>query len=627
MTLLRRAGHPPELGPAGQPRLRRKRLFKFGLGVLVLVAMVSVGLRIAAPHLISNAVVLTAIETSMAQWAGHPVTINDVSDLRFWPRPEVTLTGITISRNVDGRDEPFIEIDNLSAEFSLVSALKGKPDFNDFRFTRPKIRIERDLDGRLDWSGKGLLNEAVRAALAGRSQPAQGDGAGDTEVGSIEINDGQVTIFDAQSGATLIASAVNGRIDWPRLSAPLSGQADFRVNDRSMSLSLQTPTPLLLIGGSASEVDLSATLPGMRGQIKGMLDLKQGSVDQSAIDIRITDVAQAANALGMRLAGTERWQTASLTAQVAHADSELRFDNLAFDINGSSGDGILTVKKREGMRPLVSGTVAVDSLNLDDFLQAMSIELGDHANVRLPSLTRWVDVDMRLSASKARFASFELTDLGASLTGGRDSLKLVIGDTQFLGGTLSARVAGSGEGFAQGAEIAVMMDRVDLGALMTTVAPANLTLDGLGSLTFNAKLVGPGWRSNIEAMSGELDIRADGGAIVGVNADGLRRLSRDNAYFQLRAAGAGEFDYRTLDMALRFSEGSAEVEKAVVVGETETLSLTGIIPYSRQALALTGELSTGSAEPDETAPLRFFIGGAWQDPVISPIPPVPATGQ
>ncbi len=128
-------------------------------------------------------------------------------------------------------------------------------------------------------------------------------------------------------------------------------------------------------------------------------------------------------------------------------------------------------------------------------------------------------------------------------------------------------------------------------------------------------------------MSGELDIRADGGAIVGVNADGLRRLSRDNAYFQLRAAGAGEFDYRTLDMALRFSEGSAEVEKAVVVGETETLSLTGIIPYSRQALALTGELSTGSAEPDETAPLRFFIGGAWQDPVISPIPPVPATGQ
>ncbi len=162
MTFLRRAGHPPELGPAGQPGLRRKRLFKFGLGVLVLVAMVSVGLRIAAPHLISNAVVLTAIETSMAQWAGHPVTINDVSDLRFWPRPEVTLTGITISRNVDGRDEAFIEIDNLSAEFSLVSALKGKPDFNDFRFTRPKIRIERDLDGRLDWSGKGLLNEAVR---------------------------------------------------------------------------------------------------------------------------------------------------------------------------------------------------------------------------------------------------------------------------------------------------------------------------------------------------------------------------------------------------------------------------------------------------------------------------------
>eukprot|EP01032_Pedospumella_encystans_P006621 gene6621-7943_t len=126
-------------------------------------------------------------------------------------------------------------------------------------------------------------------------------------------------------------------------------------------------------------------------------------------------------------------------------------------------------------------------------------------------------------------------------------------------------------------------------------------------------------------MSGRLDIRADDGDVVGVDADGLRRLASDRAYFQLSAAGSGEFEYRTLDMAVRFSEGSAEVEKALIVGESETLSLSGIIPYSRQALALTGELSPSGTALQTSSPLRFFIGGAWQDPVISPIPPVPVT--
>jgi len=234
---------------------------------------------------------------------------------------------------------------------------------------------------------------------------------------------------------------------------------------------------------------------------------------------------------------------------------------------------------------------------------------------------------MRVSAAPATVADFQLTDLGASLTGGDGSLKLVIGDTRFLGGTLSARLNGSGQGFVQGAEIAVMMDRIDLGSLMSRFSPGSLALKGIGSLTLDAKLVGPGWQRNIDAMSGTLDIRADDGEIVGLNVEGLRRLSTDRAYFQLSAAGSGEFDYRSLDMSVRFSEGSAEVEKARIVGEGDTLVLSGIIPYSRQALALTGELSEVEPETPTMAPLRFFIGGAWHDPVISPIPSLPTAGQ
>lgn len=626
MTFSRRAGQSESPG-TGRPGRRTRRLIKFALAVVALGALVSVTLRLAAPHLISSAVVRSAIESSMAQWAGHPVSIEDVSELRFWPRPEVTLEGVRIRRAGDRPDEPFVEIQRLSAEFSLLSAVKGKPDFNDFRFETPKVRIQRDVDGRLDWSGDGLLNAAVRGALTTQENAGSEADTSETEIGSVEIIDGEVTLTDAQSGTTIVADQVNAKLEWPRLAAPLSGQATFNVQDRGMSLSLQTPTPLLLLGGAASQVDLSASLPGMRGQIKGVIDLNQASLEQANVDLSISDVPQAASVFGLRLAGTERWQTASLQAQVTNAEDEWRFDNFEFEINDSPGDGILTLKKRADAKPLLIGTVAVDLLNLDDFLQALSIDLGDRANVRLPSLTRWVDFDMRVSAAAATVADFQLTDLGASLTGGGDSLKLVIGDTRFLGGTLSARLSGSGQGFDQGAEIAVMMDRIDLGSLMSRLSPGSLTLKGIGSLTLDAKLVGPGWQRNIDAMSGMLDIRADDGEIVGLNVEGLRRLSTDRAYFQLSAAGSGEFDYRSLDMSVRFSEGSAEVAKARIVGDGETLVLSGIIPYSRQALALTGELSEVEPEAPTMAPLRFFIGGAWYDPVISPIPSLPAAGQ
>lgn len=604
---------------------RRKRVVSLGLLLAACAAILFVALRLAAPHLISNSLVRSAIASSIADWAGHEVTIEDVSMLRFWPEPEVTLSGVRVSRNVDGVQETLIEVPEFSAGFSLLSALRGTPDFNGFRLNRPRIRIERKPDGRLDWSNEGLLSEAVRVALSQAPASSTSSEALNADIGSVAIVDGEITLVDQTSGTAVVASDLDASMDWRTLSAPLSGEATFNLNGRPVELSLQTPTPLLLIGGAESEIELAGTVPGFSGTLKGLASLGDG-VSSGAVDLRVADMALATASLGLRVAGTERWQTASLKAQLTNADQELRFEDLVLTINDIQGDGILTLSRQAQSKPLLSGTLALDHLELGDLLQGLSIEVGDRANVRLPSVTRWVDIDMRLSAATAAFSGFPIADLGASLVGRGDSLKLVIGDTRFLGGTLSARLTGTGEGFHKGAEFAVAMDRVDLGALMSGLAINGPTLKGTGSVRLAASLVGTGWQRNIEAMSGTLEITADSGEIVGFDANGLRQLATDRAYFQLSAAGQKSFEYETLDTAVRFSDGTAEVTKGQITGERETLTLTGIVPYSRQALALSGKLAPNSGE-SATPPLRFFIGGAWSDPVISPIPPVPTPGQ
>ena len=73
--------------------------------------------------------------------------------------------------------------------------------------------------------------------------------------------------------------------------------------------------------------------------------------------------------------------------------------------------------------------------------------------------------------------------------------------------------------------------------------------------------------------------------------------------------------------------GQAEITRGEVRGEREMVSLTGIIPYVRGSLALAGVL--GPIPPNEGSepsvalrslpPLRFFVGGSWPEPVISPV--------
>lgn len=593
--------------------------------VLLLAAfaiVISVALRAVAPYLVSSSVVRSAIASSITAWVGHEVSIDDVADVRFWPQPEITLTGIKVSRLTSGRAEQVGEIDRLSAQFGLISALAGRPDFSAFRLERPRLRVWREAEGEFDWSDRGLLSDAVRAAVA-ETSGVPGENSTHAEIGSVEIVDGEVNLTDMASGATVIVSEINAVIDWRDLTAPLTGRASFRLADKPVSLTLQTPTPLALIGGAASMVDLSATLAGMSLEVQGVANLRDVSLQETEVKLRVADVAQTSATLGFRLAGTERWRTASIDTKVTRTDNEWRFESLAFEINGSRGDGIVTLRNRSGSRPLLGSTLAIDHLQLDDLLQALSIHMGDRADVRLPSLTQWMDIDLRLSATTASFRDFPMTDLGASLVGRGDRLNLVIGDTQFLGGTISAKLTGAGHGFDKGADIAVSMERVDLGQLTSKlVLEGGPTLAGVGSANFSAKLVGTGWQRNIEAMSGRLTITSDDGEILDFSAAGLRRLAADRAYFQLSAAGDESFDYRTLDIAVRFSEGSAEVEKAEIVGTNQTLKLTGIIPYSRRALALTGQLSDNTVGSEGPAPLGFFIGGAWNDPVISPVPSV-----
>ncbi|KPF41602.1 AsmA-like C-terminal region-containing protein [Rhizobium sp. AAP43] len=597
--------------------------------VLATIGLVSfIALRVAAPYMISSTVVRSALASSISRWTGHDVFISSISEVSFWPEPQVTLVGVTVSRGTGSDRQVLGEIDALEASFSFFSALSGQPDFTEFRFQRPRIRIERNAEGRLDWTNEGLLSEAVRAvkpsADGGQALPASND----ARVGTVDVTDGEVTIVDLRDGTETVLSAVNATLEWPRLATPLSGTASMTLRGQDLNLDFDSPAPLLLIKGDEAPVRLQASLAAASLKLDGAMSLSGGLSGQNSVQIDVSDVSALARVLGMRLAGTEGWNRFSLTATIQEDAGEWRFETLGFRVNDSEGTGLIAMQPVANGRSRLSGTLAIDDLELDDLLEALAVPIGDAVVVRLPSILRWLDLDIRISAARATFAPFTLADVGASLIGREDEIALVIGDARLFGGTLSARINARPGAEDAGGNLVLMIDDARFGELFEGLGLTGPYPTGTGSIDLHLTLPPGDWRRKPDAISGKLRMSATDGTLRHFDADGLRRLATDRAYFQLDTAGDGGLDFDRLDLTARIANGVAELDEAQLSGQDESLQLSGIVPLGPLALALTGEL-TAVASPSEalTAPLRFFLGGTIQTPVISPIQaPKPTAG-
>ena len=122
-------------------------------------------------------------------------------------------------------------------------------------------------------------------------------------------------------------------------------------------------------------------------------------------------------------------------------------------------------------------------------------------------------------------------------------------------------------------------------------------------------------------MSGQLTFHANAGSIAGLDVEAIRGQAAQQKFFPLSAVSGQKFDFNQLDMTATFAGGSAELRGVTVQGADETLTLSGIIPYESDGLALSGSLqATDDARVAEFPLLPFFVGGSWLNPVISPVP-------
>jgi AsmA protein len=614
-----------KLGRPLKPRWRRT------LVAAVFALVLFAAFQILAPFLISSNLVRENMESAVAQWTGHTVSIEGQPDLRFWPKPRITLKGITIRKQVDGGERVLGRIARLSASFDLLGAVTGRPEFKNFRMTDAKFFVIRASDGRLDWANDGILSRAVKNASASANGQML-DEAADAPIGEIRIRNGSIEITSQSDGQKLLFEGIDGNLRWPHLSEGARLQAVAKLGDHPLNLDISSTQPLLLLSGKSGNTVGTIQSDLFKARFSGVANLATHGFLSGETELSSPDFSALLKWAGLDLPAAAQLKTLSLQARLVTNDDTLRFDNLSLDVNDVQATGILDLSFPIAKPPRLTGTLAVGSIDFSPIFATLApsmIEGGDEARL----LRSGLELDVRLSASQAILGPFQLDEVAIGLMNIGDQSRLDILDSDFEGGRLTGRVATIKEGAEGGVAVRLSVHDADFPHIIERLGLQGPLPAAPGSLEVSVDVPRPvnlaAWRN----ARGTVRFSAKQGILPGVNLTAIRQIAGEKPYFSLSEAAAGAFAFESIDVTADLANGSADISQGRIVGSNEIMSFTGIIPYVNNSLALSATIQSHSGQstdgqpssgqstgnlPPSTASV-FFIGGSWPDPVIWPI--------
>ncbi|WP_184356200.1 AsmA-like C-terminal region-containing protein [Rhizobium sp. BK602] len=590
--------------------------------VLLTVLIVFAVFRATAPFLISSGLVRSGIEKALSDWTGYRAQIEGDPTLEFWPTPRVTLNQVTI-REPTKNGKVLGHVDSLSADFSLLTALRGRAHFHEFHFLRPVIYIRRDETGLIDWTNEGRLSKAIEQVEASSGQSVSMQKEQDADIGTLTIEDGSIEMADERSGNVYKMNSVNADITWPRLSRPMSAVILGRFNGQDVKIDFNSTQPLMLFAGKSVDARTSFSSPLINWTYAGVTSISDFSALAGNLDLSIPNMPSFLAWSGEHLPAADTLQNAALNADIAAIPNGVRFNNLNFKVNDSAASGVMDLSYTAAGKPKISGTLAFDQMNINPFLAAFSMRLA--AGTAIDALINGnplqrLDLDMRLSSNKAWLGPFQFDNIGASLLVSGGKAKFDIGDSGFEGGALTAHLEVTQGDFDGGGKLQISIRNADFGGLfarLKLVGPLPMTT---GSLDLSLGTSKPIWAANLGDVAGKMRFTAQAGSFRQFNISAFRALASDKTFFRMSDIADTGFDFDSMDVDANFAKGSAEVHSAKIVGRNETVTLNGVVPFRSNGLALSGAIEASDpAAAAELPMLPFFIGGTWPDPVISPV--------
>ncbi|MDO9418294.1 AsmA family protein [Pararhizobium sp.] len=595
--------------------LRSRVVQSILLGILVLY----IALKGLLPLLVSTSTVKTGMEDALSTWTGGRATIIGEPTLSFWPNPTITMHWVEIRGTGADASAELASAQSITATFSVMAALRGVPVFYDFKLVNPLLKIERRIDGSLNWSAGGRLAKAIRAPSSGTPDSMPGGYLGVTT-----IENGVLLVSDRLTGRDYRISDISGEVRWPTLSDRLDASLTARIKDEKVDWTFACDQPLLLLSGETANLSTSLTSAPLTVKFQGSGNLSASPFASGSLNASAASFASLLSWYGVSMKSADSLEQISLDAAVTTSGSTIKLDGLKLGIRDTTGSGVLDIALPVGKEPRISGTLALNTIDLKAFLSSLSPlpsdaeELASTVNM---NFLQQLQLDLRLSAQTAVFGPVPLTDLAAGVLVENGRASLDIGSSTFADGELTGRLAVSQEGFEGGGELQLSLKNADFGSAINILQLKGPLPVGRGNINIAVSSRKPLWATSPKDLSGKFELTADNGFISNFDMATFESLIAKGGFFSLAESANGALNFTSVDVLANLSGGLAKISRARVAGSEQTLRLSGVIPYSSGSLALAGVIEpvTADADPKAASSINFFVGGSWPEPVISPL--------
>ena len=489
------------------------------------------------------------------------------------------------------------------------------------------LRFDRLLMGAFAPLGLTLRDAALRVdldavvpALAGLVGPP---------VAQVIVERGSLEIVAPRRGASTRLDLAEARADWDSPDGALRASAKGRWNGQPVTTAVDLDAPLSAAHGGVSPV--RATLSA---QALAQLDLtgdwsprKQvdGAVYRGQMTALIPSLERFVRWMDWRPvpgpapAGLELSARVSADATLAKlADVELR-------LGGQPFEGDLDVM-RAPPGFAVSGTLAADALDLEALIGPPPTLLnaaGDWSTApALPAPISGVDLDLRISATRAVWGGHEIDNAAAAVSqrDGRFGVKLL--DSGFAHGSLTGEMWIEDKGGACASRLALSLDNADLGALAAEFGAPEFAGEGAFKVAVNARGRSPA--EIVTTARGEGSLEITEGVLRKVNFEEALRRAQRRLIDVARDMNAGDTRFGAARGKVEISGGEARFENVATKAPGLSLAVTGAIDLNARAFRahVTARQSADDGTPSPDAQqIDFALYGPWGGPVLAPLIP------
>ncbi|WP_054310178.1 AsmA family protein [Mesorhizobium sp. 1M-11] len=642
----------------------------WAVSIAVIVAVVAF---VAVPYFASNRIVRDRIAWEMSAWSGFRVTIEGTPEIAIWPQFRATLSGVTLSKWSDDKAPPVMQAERVDIDLSAMAALRGDVVFSGVQLIKPIFRIQPAEHGLLlpPAPSGGRVARAIDAARETvKANPDKPNAVRlPTEgFGSIEFRDGRV-IASIDGAEEDVVTGLSGMVDWEALNTSGSVSASGTWRGENVSVEANSPQPMLLLAGGAAPFTVSLKAPPANFSFEGNGNFSAKSFFDGQAKFSAPSLRRALWWLRAGIAPGATTGPVSVTSKVTGNTDRVKFDNAEINLDKNPGTGALDLSFSEGL-PVISGTLAFDTVNLAAFLAAFTTNAatpGDLDAIDTSFADRF-NLDLRLSAAHATAGPIQLADVAATAQVKTGLAVFDISDAAAFGGNIQAGVRFDLRPEGTQVEMKLLASDVNGAEFASAAGMTRLMPTGTGTVSLILKGPGKSWNSILQNADGSASATFGPGNLTSLNLPAFLKRTDEGGFFALDEVSDGTLPIDGAELKANIAKGVARIDRAEAKSGQTKIWLSGIVPYAGRGLALSGGIvqpkpaaqpapapqPTSTDQPDQaqsgTAPdgqtetgqttaatpppatppapttpgkdgneATFFVGGTWTTPFVSPI--------